>query len=172
LRPWKFIGWRAWREGSGIFSFPEVILCYCPAVLEELYQQIILDHYRRPRNKGKANPTDFSAKEYNPLCGDEIEVTATVRDGKIVDVRFDGHGCSISQASASIMTQKLAGKSPEEASAFITKFLLMMRGDIPFGDRKEMGELKALEGVLKFPVRVKCATLAWNVAQKGIQTKS
>lgn len=141
-------------------------------MLEELYQQIILDHYRRPRNKGKAEPTDMVAKEYNPLCGDEIEVSATIKDDKIVEVRFDGHGCSISQASASIMTQKLAGKSPEEASAFIKRFLQMMRGDIPFGDRKEMGELKALEGVLKFPVRVKCATLAWNVAQKGIESRS
>jgi nitrogen fixation NifU-like protein len=141
-------------------------------VLEELYQQIILDHYRRPRNKGKADPSDIAAKEFNPLCGDEIEVTASVRDGKIADIRFDGHGCSISQASASIMTQKLVGKSTAEASDFIHRFLMMMRGDIPFGDRKEMGELKALEGVLKFPVRVKCATLAWNVAQKGLLNQS
>jgi nitrogen fixation NifU-like protein len=141
-------------------------------VLEELYQQIILDHYRRPRNKGKADPSDIAAKEFNPLCGDEIEVTASVRDGKIADIRFDGHGCSISQASASIMTQKLVGKSTAEASDFIRRFLMMMRGDIPFGDRKEMGELKALEGVLKFPVRVKCATLAWNVAQKGLLNQS
>lgn len=140
------------------------------AMLEELYQEIILDHYRRPRNKGQAAPADMQAKEYNPLCGDEIEVTATLRDGKIADVKFDGHGCSISQASASIMTQKLIGKTLPEAEEFIDRFLKMMRGDVPFGG-KEMGDLKALEGVLKFPVRVKCATLAWNTAQSGIRQK-
>lgn len=137
-------------------------------MLEELYQEIILDHYRKPRNKGKAEPSDLSAREYNPLCGDEIEVTARLADGKIAEIKFDGHGCSISQASASIMTQKLAGKTLAEAEALIANFQRMMRGEIPFGG-KEMGELKALEGVLKFPVRVKCATLAWHTAYKGIE---
>jgi nitrogen fixation NifU-like protein len=108
------------------------------------------------------------AQEYNPLCGDEIEVTAKLADGKIAELKFDGHGCSISQASASIMTQKLIGKTPAEAEVFIEQFLKMMRGDIPFGG-KEMGDLKALEGVLKFPVRVKCATLAWHTTHKGIE---
>jgi nitrogen fixation NifU-like protein len=136
-------------------------------MLEELYQEIILDHYRRPRNKGQATPADLQAKEYNPLCGDEIEITATVADGKIASLKFDGHGCSISQASASIMTQKLIGKTPAEASVFIGAFLEMMRGETPFGG-KELGDLKALEGVLKFPVRVKCATLAWHTAQKAV----
>ncbi len=139
-------------------------------MLEELYQEIILDHYRRPRNKGKLNPADLAAREYNPLCGDEIEVTAKLSDGKIAEIKFDGHGCSISQASASIMTQKLAGKTLGEAAELIESFQKMMRGDVPFGG-KEMGELKALEGVLKFPVRVKCATLAWHAAQKGIENK-
>ena len=136
-------------------------------MLEELYQEIILDHYRRPRNKGKVDPADFRVREYNPLCGDEIEVTARFKDGKIAEVKFDGHGCSISQASASIMTQKLVGKTAAEAEKLIDSFLKMMRGEVPFGGR-EMGDLKALEGVLKFPVRVKCATLAWNTAQKGM----
>lgn len=136
-------------------------------MLEELYQEIILDHYRRPRNRGRADPTDVCAKDNNPLCGDEIEVTATIRDGRIAEVKFDGHGCSISQASASIMTQKLKDKPVAEACLLIQEFLLMMRGEKPFGGR-EMGELKALEGVLKFPVRVKCATLAWNTAFKGL----
>ena len=137
-------------------------------MLEELYQEIILDHYRRPRNKGKLAPADFAAREYNPLCGDEIEVTARLADGKIADVKFDGHGCSISQASASIMTQKLMGKTVSEAETLIENFQKMMRGEVPFGG-KEMGDLKALEGVLKFPVRVKCATLAWHTAQQGIE---
>ena len=141
------------------------------AMLEELYQEIILDHYRRPRNKGKLAPADLAAKEYNPLCGDEIEVTARLACGKIADIKFDGHGCSISQASASIMTQKLAGKSIAEAGAVIDSFLKMMRGEVPFGG-KEMGDLKALEGVLKFPVRVKCATLAWHTTQKSLEART
>ncbi len=136
-------------------------------MLEELYQEIILDHYRRPRNKGTLSPADVTARDNNPLCGDEITITARVVDGKIAEIKFDGHGCSISQSSASIMTQKLAGKTPSEAQQFIEQFLRMMRGDIPFGGR-EMGDLKALEGVLKFPVRVKCATLAWNTTYKAL----
>jgi nitrogen fixation protein NifU and related proteins len=114
------------------------------------------------------DPSDIQAQEYNPLCGDEISVTARLVDGRIADVKFDGHGCSISQASASIMTQKLIGKTLAEAEELIGKFLKMMRGDVPFGGR-EMGELKALEGVLKFPVRVKCATLAWHATQQAIE---
>jgi nitrogen fixation NifU-like protein len=140
-------------------------------MLEELYQEIILDHYRRPRNRGKLSPADFQAREYNPLCGDELEVTAKLSDGRISEVKFDGHGCSISQASASIMTQKLIGKTPSEAETFIQGFLRMMRGEIPFGG-KELGELKALEGVLKFPVRVKCATLAWHAAKEALDQKA
>jgi nitrogen fixation NifU-like protein len=136
-------------------------------MLEELYQDIILDHYRHPRNRGKVAPADVQMKEYNPLCGDEIEVTARLADGKIAEIKFDGHGCSISQASASIMTQKLAGKTPQEAAGLIEDFLKMMRSEKAFGGR-ELGELKALEGVLKFPVRVKCATLAWHAAGKGL----
>jgi nitrogen fixation NifU-like protein len=136
-------------------------------MLEELYQDIILDHYRRPRNKGRTQPADVALKDSNPLCGDELEVTAHLVDGKIAEIKFDGHGCSISQASASIMTGKLVGKTPAEAQTFIEAFLGMMRGDKPFGGR-ELGDLKALEGVLKFPVRVKCATLAWNTAHKAL----
>lgn len=140
-------------------------------MLEELYQEIILDHYRRPRNKGKVDPADFQAKEYNPLCGDDIEVTARLKDGKIADIRFDGKACTICTASASIMTQKLKDKTLQEADALAKGFQEMMRGDVPFGGR-EMGDLKALEGVLKFPVRVKCATLPWHAMQNGIKERS
>jgi len=139
-------------------------------MLEELYQEIILDHYRRPRNRGKAVPADLTYKDSNPLCGDEIEVTAKIVDGKIADLKFDGHGCSICLASSSIMTGKLIGKTLTEAMNYIENFQKMMRGDVPFGG-KEMGDLKALEGVLKFPVRVKCATLAWHTAHRGITAK-
>jgi len=138
-------------------------------MLDDLYQEIILDHYRRPRNKGALEPHDMAAKESNPLCGDEIEVTARLKDGKIEEIKFAGHGCAISQASASIMTTKLVGKTLPEAENLITDLLKMMRGDRQFGG-KELGDIKALEGVLKFPVRVKCATLAWHIAQKGITT--
>jgi len=136
-------------------------------MMDELYQEIILDHYRRPRNKGKVDPSDVTAHDSNPLCGDEIDVTARLVDHKIADLKFDGKGCAICTASASIMTQKLVGKTLPEARQLIDGFLKMMRGDVPFGG-KEMGDLKALEGVLKFPVRVKCATLAWNTALQGL----
>jgi len=139
-------------------------------MLEELYQEIILDHYRRPRNRGKVVPADICATENNPLCGDELEVTAKLVDGKIAEVKFDGHGCSISLASASIMTGRLVGKTLAEALNYIESFQKMMRGDVPYGG-KELGDLKALEGVLKFPVRVKCATLAWHTAHRGITAK-
>lgn len=137
-------------------------------MLEELYQEIILDHYRRPRNKGQVKPADFVASESNPLCGDELTISGRIADGKIAEIKFDGHGCSISQASASIMTQKLTGLPVTEARELIETFQQMMRGERPFGGR-EMGDLKALEGVLKFPVRVKCATLAWHTALRGLQ---
>ena len=140
-------------------------------MMEELYQEIILDHYRRPRNKGKVEPSHISAHDSNPLCGDEIDVTGKLVDHKIAELKFDGKGCAICTASASIMTQKLVGKTLPEARQFIDSFLNMMRGETPFGG-KEMGDLKALEGVLKFPVRVKCATLAWNTAQQGIQERT
>lgn len=136
-------------------------------MMDELYQEIILDHYRRPRNKGTVAPSDVAAHDSNPLCGDEIDVTARLVDHKIADLKFDGKGCAICTASASIMTQKLVGKTLPEARQFIDGFLKMMRGDVPFGG-KELGDLKALEGVLKFPVRVKCATLAWNTALQGL----
>lgn len=126
-----------------------------------------MDHYRRPRNKGKVVPTDISAHDSNPLCGDEVDITARFADGTIAELKFDGKGCAICTASASIMTRKLIGKTVPEAEAYIDSFLKMMRGESPFGG-KEMGDLKALEGVLKFPVRVKCATLAWNTAKQGL----
>ena len=137
-------------------------------MLEELCEEIILDHYRRPRNKGKVDPSDIAAHGSNPLCGDEVDISARFQDGRIVELKFDGKGCAICTASASIMTQKLIGKTLPEARQLIGSFLNMMRGETSFGG-KEMGDLKALEGVLKFPVRVKCATLAWNTTLQGFQ---
>ena len=140
-------------------------------MLEELYEEIILDHYRRPRNKGKVDPSDIVAHDSNPLCGDEVDISARFDNGRIAELKFDGKGCAICTASASIMTQKLVGKTLPEARLLIGGFLNMMRGEAPFGG-KEMGDLKALEGVLKFPVRVKCATLAWNTTLRGLQQHS
>ncbi len=137
-------------------------------MLEELYEEIILDHYRRPRNKGKVDPSDLVAHDSNPLCGDEVDISARFDGGRIAELKFDGKGCAICTASASIMTQKLIGKTLPEARQLIGSFLNMMRGEAPFGG-KELGDLKALEGVLKFPVRVKCATLAWNTTLRGLQ---
>jgi nitrogen fixation protein NifU and related proteins len=137
-------------------------------MLEDIYSEIIRDHYARPRNRGKLDPADMSVRDSNPLCGDDVEVTARLADGKIADIKFNGTACVICTASTSIMTQKLTGKTLPEAERLIDGFLKMMRGDTPFGG-KEMGDLKALEGVLKFPVRVKCATLAWNTARQGLQ---
>ncbi len=139
-------------------------------MLEELYQEIILDHYRRPRNKGKVAPPDLQARENNPLCGDDVEVTAKLANGRISEIKFEGTACTICTASASMMTQKLKDKTIAEAGAMAETLQKMMRGDVPFGG-KEMGDLKALEGVLKFPVRVKCATLPWHTLQKAIEDK-
>lgn len=137
-------------------------------MLEELYEEIILDHYRRPRNKGKVDPSDIVAHDSNPLCGDEVDISARFDGDRIAELKFDGKGCAICTASASIMTQKLVGKTLPEAQQLIGGFLNMMRGEVPFGG-KELGDLKALEGVLKFPVRVKCATLPWNATLRGLQ---
>jgi nitrogen fixation NifU-like protein len=136
-------------------------------MLDDIYSEIIRDHYARPRNRGKVDPADMSARDSNPLCGDDVEITARLTDGKIAEIKFGGKACAICTASTSIMTQKLIGKTLPEARQLIGGFLNMMRGETPFGG-KEMGDLKALEGVLMYPVRVKCATLAWNTTLRGL----
>ncbi|HET7264953.1 MAG TPA: SUF system NifU family Fe-S cluster assembly protein [bacterium] len=138
--------------------------------LDELYRDVILDHYSHPRNRGVADPADAKREGANPLCGDEITVSLRVRDGVIEDVRFEGKGCSISQASASMMTEQLKGKPVAEANRLIAAFKAMMH--IPSGaepEVDEMGDLVALAGVRKFPVRVKCATLSWITLEMALQ---
>ena len=151
--------------------------------LEDLYREIILDHYRSPRNRGELPVPPASRSEgFNPLCGDEIQVYLLVEDGRITDVRIGGQGCSISQSSASMMSAAVKGKSLDEARALIRAFKGMMSihehrlgGDdaqadgagAPVKDVK-LGDLEALQGVVKFPVRIKCATLSWNTLQQGI----
>ncbi len=135
--------------------------------LEDLYREIILDHYRTPRNRGQLEtPPAVVAEGHNPLCGDEIQVYLLVDDeGMIADVKVSGQGCSISQSSASMMTQAVKGKPAAEARRIVRAFKAMM--SLPDEDAADdgpvnLGDLEALQGVVKFPVRIKCATLAWN----------
>lgn len=136
--------------------------------LEDLYREVILDHYKSPRNRGTVPDPDIVAEGMNPLCGDEVEITLCLNDGTIQAVRFQGVGCSISQASASMMTEEIRGKSLAEAEHLVAAFKGMMQGDHSVA-LEELGDLEALQGVRRFPVRVKCATLAWNALQQGIE---
>ncbi len=136
--------------------------------LEWLYQEIILDHYKRPRNIGIVESPDASEEEDNPFCGDRIAVQVKIRDGQLEQVRFSGRGCAISQASASMMTEKVQGMTVEEALHFAEEFRRAMRGERPFPEEGEWEDLTALQGVREFPVRIKCATLAWDVLQKSL----
>src|SRR5215218_7228857 len=138
--------------------------------LEDLYREIILDHYRTPRNRGELPvPPARHAEGHNPLCGDEISVFLDV----VSDVKVTGQGCSISQSSASMMSQAVKGKTLPEVRALVRKFKGMMSietdgdGDEPDAD-VPLGDLEALQGVVKFPVRIKCATLAWNTLTQAL----
>ena len=137
--------------------------------LQSLYQQVILEHYRKPRNRGELEDADAEVHMNNPTCGDEIRLQLRVRDGRVDDVRFGGQGCSISQASASMMTQQLIGRSLDEAQALSARFTEMMHGSEEAARDKALGDLRALAGVAKFPVRVRCALLAWDALQQAEQ---
>lgn len=134
-------------------------------MMQNLYKEIVLDHYRRPRNKGEIPGADLEEHLLNPLCGDEVTVYARVEDGRVAEVRFAGRGCAISQASASMLTGRLAGKSLAEAEKEIEAFLEMMRTEV----NGELGELAALRAVITAPNRIRCATLAWTAFQQGLQ---
>jgi nitrogen fixation NifU-like protein len=130
---------------------------------DDLYQEIILDHYRSPRNKARLDNVPESMVHENPSCGDSIKLKVSVDDsGKLVEVRFDGRGCAISTASASLMTEKVKGLSVSEARSMAERFITCLRGDGPVETLDAMGDLAAFKGVVQFPVRVKCATLAWH----------
>jgi len=140
------------------------------AGLEDLYREIILDHYRTPRNRGELDAPAVSAEGHNPLCGDEIEVFLTVDNGIISDIKIGGQGCSISQSSASMMSAAVKGKPVAEARALIHRFKHMMSIDED-GEpdtSAPLGDLEALQGVVKFPVRIKCAVLSWNTLAEGL----
>lgn len=139
--------------------------------LEDLYREIILDHYKNPRNQGVLEGEGVIFEEgYNPLCGDEVKVSVRVDDGTLVDIRVDGQGCSISRSSASLMSEAVKGRSLEEVAGIVDRFKRMISGgnDGEVLDLRSMGELAALQGVVKFPVRIKCATLAWNTLQGAL----
>jgi len=141
--------------------------------LEDLYREIILDHYRTPRNRGELPPPARHAEGHNPLCGDEITVYLDV-DGDVVDdVKVSGQGCSISQSSASMMSAAIKGKSVPEVRALVRRFKGMMSietdGEEP-DENVPLGDLEALQGVVKFPVRIKCATLAWNTLLEALDS--
>ena len=135
--------------------------------LEELYKEVILDHYKNPRNKRHLPQAELSCSKNNPLCGDEITVHAHLADGRVAEVTFEGQGCSISQASASMMTEAVTGKSVDEAGSLTAEFRGMMEGKVEPGE-DEFGDLIALKGVVKYPVRIKCAVLAWDVLQEAL----
>lgn len=129
--------------------------------LEDLYKEVILDHYRDPRHKGRLDPHDVALERNNPLCGDEIELFLKLNGDTLEGIAFDGKGCSISQASASMMAEKIQGLSTKEARALSDAIKRMMAGEEE-GDMEELGDLVSLKGVVKYPVRIKCALLGWN----------
>ena len=140
--------------------------------LEDLYREIILDHYRSPRNRGSLEtPPAVVAQGHNPLCGDEIQVYILVDGDMVKDVKVGGQGCSISQSSASMMTQAIKGKSVAEAHRILDAFRRMMGLEVDGEEPAEpvkLGDLEALQGVVKFPVRIKCATLAWTTLAQAL----
>lgn len=139
--------------------------------LEDLYRDILLDHYRNPRNRGRLGvAASCTADGANPLCGDQITLDVTVEGDRITDIAFDGNGCSISQASASMMTEYVKGRTVAEAQDGIQAFQRMMVEGEPLGE--EYGDIEALVGVAKFPVRVKCASLAWKTLEQALTNES
>ena len=137
--------------------------------LSELYQQVILDHNKKPRNFRKLESANYQADGYNPLCGDQLTVYINLEDDLVTDVGFEGSGCAISKASASMMTQAVKGKSKEHAENLFKEFHSMVTGELDEEtEDNSLGNLKIFAGVREFPVRVKCATLAWHTLHAAL----
>lgn len=132
--------------------------------MQSFYKEIVLDHFQRPRNRHELADADLEEHIDNPLCGDHVTVYAKLRDGVFEELSFTGRGCSISQASASMLTEQLTGANREEAEEKIEAFLEMMRTE----EREELGELAALKGVVETPNRIRCATLAWQAMRRAL----
>ena len=141
-----------------------------PSELDDLYQDIILDHYRSPRHQGLLDDPDLRGEGFNPFCGDQVVLTLGLDEaGRIAEVGFEGQGCSISQASASMLTGHLEGKTLEEAEALVRTFKgVMQGGEFTPEQEDDLGDIVALEGVKRFPIRIKCALLGWTTLQDAI----
>jgi nitrogen fixation NifU-like protein len=136
--------------------------------LDDIYKEVILDHYKSPRNKRELPGAELKCTANNPLCGDEITVFAHVDGDTVAEVAFQGAGCSISQSSASMMTEAVTGVTVGDAKRLAADFRGMMAGDVE-PDEEEFGDLIALKGVVKYPIRIKCAVLAWDVLQDALE---
>jgi len=136
--------------------------------LRELYQQVILDHNKKPRNFRVIEPCEHEADGFNPLCGDKVHVYVTLDGDTIADVTFQGEGCAISTAAASMMTEAIKGKSIAEAEAIFAAYQKMVTGDVE-ADSAQLGKLVIFEGVREYPMRVKCATLAWHTMRSALR---
>jgi nitrogen fixation NifU-like protein len=136
------------------------------SALDELYREVILEHYKSPRNRGRLPEPDVAIRGRNPLCGDDVEISLDIADGVVRDVRFQGRGCSISQASASMLTEAIKGKTLDETRHLVDGFKAMMHGDV--APDADLSDVEALQGVRKYPVRIKCALLAWTTLQEGL----
>jgi nitrogen fixation NifU-like protein len=139
--------------------------------VDELYKEIILDHYKSPRNKRELPGAALTRSGNNPLCGDEVTVFANVEDDKITELTYQGAGCSISQSSASMMTESVQGQTLGEARELAGRFRSMMAGELD-PDEATFGDLVALKGVVKYPIRIKCAVLAWDTLQEALDEAS
>lgn len=139
------------------------------SLLDTLYKEIILEHYKKPRNRGELHPHTHRQEGINPSCGDELELFLNVEDDVVTDVRFSGEGCAISQASASMMTAAIKGRPVAEVLSLSSKFKDMVHGQPP---ADELGDLKFLQGVSKLHARVKCATLSWVALEEALTGKA
>ncbi|BAM46945.1 MAG: SUF system NifU family Fe-S cluster assembly protein [Amphibacillus sp.] len=135
--------------------------------LDSLYRQVIMDHYKNPRNHGTLPDNSLTLEMNNPTCGDRIEIHLMIEDDRITDVKFEGEGCSISLASASMMTEAIKGQKLIDALKMSESFSKLMLGEIDELSDPDMGDAEALQGVSKFPARIKCATLAWKAMEKA-----
>lgn len=137
--------------------------------LRDLYQQVILERYKKPRHRGKADPIDRYQKGHNPSCGDTIELTLTLNEtgDRIEDVKFEGEGCAIAMASVDLMAEALRGRNTDEALAMVQTFQAMMRGEAEFPS--EFRKLNVMQGVAQFPVRIKCANLGWHTLKAALE---
>ena len=140
--------------------------------LRDLYQQVILERYKKPKHKGQTNPVHRYQKGHNPSCGDTIELTLQLNEtgDTIVDAKFEGEGCAISMASADLMAEALQGKTVKEALEMVERFQAMMKGDAEFP--KEQRKLNVMQGVSQFPVRIKCANLTWHALKAALESSN